>query len=132
VADENVDVVRRFHDAWNDGGVAAVHDPLHPDIEWYEAPEMPGGGSHSGRPAVEDYLQSLIDTVGQFRADQLETAVAGDLVITVLRTHESVTPSGVPFDFTITHVYEIRDGQLACVRVFFDRDAAFAAAGIDA
>jgi len=130
VSDDNVEVVQRWHAAWNEGGVAAVRELLHPDIEWHEASEMPGGSTHVGSPAVEAYLQSLVDTVGHFKADVLETAVADDRVITVLHVHESVTASGVPFAFTVTHIHEIREGKLATVQVFFDRDEAFAAAGL--
>ena len=130
MSDDDVELVQRWHAGWNEGGLAAVRDLLHPDIEWEEASEMPGGGTHVGRPAVEAYLQSLVDTVGNFKADVVETAVAGEQVITVLQVGRSVTASGVPFEFTVTHIHEIRDGKLASVRVFFDRDQAFAAAGL--
>src|SRR5687767_486365 len=60
-------MIRRFTRRWNDGGVASIEDLLHPEVEWVDPPELPGGGVHVGREATMSFLREWEGSLGVLR-----------------------------------------------------------------
>jgi ketosteroid isomerase-like protein len=67
---ENVEVVRRFLEAYEQGGIEAVRTFVHRDFEMAQFPLHPEAGSYRGEDAahsVEAWLESFED----FRAGRI-------------------------------------------------------------
>jgi len=67
---ENVELARRYVEAFNTHGLEAAKELWHPEIELWDPPDLPDADRHAGRSAfqeqVEGYLALGWD--GQFRA----------------------------------------------------------------
>jgi ketosteroid isomerase-like protein len=66
---------------------------------------------------VKGYLRSLVEAVGDFQCHiedlrEDDGGIAADLHL------RGTTPTGVPLDYRVTHVHEIRDGRIAVLRAF--------------
>jgi ketosteroid isomerase-like protein len=119
--------IERLYEVWNERGLPAFSELLSADVEWQEPPDVPGGGVHAGKAAVIEYLGSLVETMGKFACDVVETTVSDDWVLAALRLHGSESRSGVPVDVLVFHLHRLRDGQVTRVEAFLSREQADAA-----
>jgi ketosteroid isomerase-like protein len=55
----------------------------------------------------------------------------GDRVLQAIRQRATGAASGVPFEGDLFQVWQIRDGRPIRMEMFFDRNKALAAAGLD-
>jgi ketosteroid isomerase-like protein len=114
---EGEDLVRHIYGAWNEQGIDAMLLSWHEDCEWHEVAELPGAGVHRGREEVRAYLRSLVEAVGDFECDIEGLTEDGGRVSAALHLH-GTTPSGVPLDYRVVHVHEVRDGRIAVLRAY--------------
>ena len=125
-----MEIVKRFlaaFDAGDDDGQRAL---MHPEVEMTEFPEAPGAEPVRGveeavrlRDSWFEAWESLDFTVDEY----LE---AGDRVVSCGRSHAQGKGSTVPLDFESYTVFTLRDGKIARMEFFIQREVAFAAAGI--
>ena len=122
------------YELWNAGdpqGMAALC--FTDDIEWHNAPEWPGQRSYQGSETVVRFLlEEVVGVIelGDIEIEQLD--VYGDEVLIAMlartRGHESNLDIG---KIPVFHVARLRDGKVARIRAFLDRDEAVAAARTD-
>jgi len=131
---EDLALIRDFVLAWNEGGVSADGAArfLHPDVEWINPPEMPGGGTHIGKDALLTFLREWEGTMGilsmSFQIEEIIPANGEYLVITVAT---GTSESGVVFPpQNWFHLIRIEDRLLRRARLLFDRAEALEAAGL--
>lgn len=116
-------VVRKFTDGLRAGDIAGCLQLVHDDLVFAEAPSLPFGGDYIGK----DGLMQMLRTVSrQFRVE-LETPaiVAGEefVGVRVAGTMTSrVTGRSMPMD--VVDLYQVRDGKIARVDVFYKDTAA--------
>jgi ketosteroid isomerase-like protein len=114
---QEADLVRHIYDAWNELGPDAMLESWHVDCEWHEVDELPGASVHRGREEVREYLRSLVEAVGSFRCE-IEDLREEDRGVAVDLRLRGTTPTGVPLDYRVLHVHEVRDGQVAVLRAY--------------
>jgi ketosteroid isomerase-like protein len=133
VSTDNVEIVRHMHEAWSNGDLDAARRAMHPNIEWHEPPEQPGGRSvYRGYAEVEESIRNWVGTWNEFRYELLELIDAGEKVLSVGRQTGRGKGSGVEVTSDLLHLWTLRDGRVVEMRMFMDRAEAFRAAGLQA
>jgi ketosteroid isomerase-like protein len=129
---DKLDLVRAGYAAFNRGDIEGSLTVLHPEIEWhtYIVPG-PGGGTYHGHDGVRELWADARRIFGHFRNVPEELFDAGDQVVAFVRVEGVGKESGIAVQARIAHLYSFRDGKVARVESFADRDEALRAAGID-
>jgi hypothetical protein len=67
MSQENVEVVRRGHEAFRDSGEEAIFEYLHGDIDVTPVEELPGAETFHGHDGFRRFFQTMRDAFGDFR-----------------------------------------------------------------
>ena len=130
---ENVELVRQGLETFNRGEWNEIFERwFHPEIEWSDPPGFPGAGVHRGRAAVEARFRELEEMLEGFSVRPEELFDAGDEVVSFVRTGGRGRSSGIDVSRPVAWVLTVRDGLIVKVVGYEDRDAALAAAGVEA
>ena len=131
MSEENVEVVRRTYEAFNRGGLDAVTDLAHPDIEFVPPPIWPDSPTLRGIDAIQEMARQWIETFDDFQIAPERFIEAGqDQVLVFVRDRGRVKGSGAEIDNRFIHVWTIREGKIAKWESFTDEAAALEAAGL--
>ena len=127
---ENVEVVRRLTQTWNERGWAGVIDEgyIHPDVEYHDDPNWPDATSLYGRTALLEHFDGVMDLVAlNGHAVIEETADGGDYVGVVLCLRGEGAGSHIPYEYKWGYLCRVRDGQIDYVQAHLDADEALRA-----
>jgi ketosteroid isomerase-like protein len=126
---ENVDLVRRSFEAWNDEGVEAMPRFWVEDGAFEDPPELPDSSVYQGLGAVMERLRALNAVLPQsLLLEDLRSH--GDQVVVLMRFQGSGSESGVPVDQPMGVVVSVTDGKIRRMRTFLSHDDALAAVGL--
>jgi ketosteroid isomerase-like protein len=129
---ENVEVVKRAVAAVNERDIDRYLACCTEDIELL-TPLAPLGGVYEGPDAIRRFFADIQDTSPDFHLelDHVE-AIGADRVLAFLHVSASGRASGIPTaaDTPTTNVYDLVDGKIRRVRIFFDRQEALEAVGM--
>jgi ketosteroid isomerase-like protein len=128
---QNVEIVKRGIDAFNDRNVGALATLVTPDFAWF--PALPGiveGDGYRGREGIEMYFEEISSTWEELRVLAGEFRDLGDRVVALGRTEGRGRGSGVQVDSPIGVIYDFRDGKMSRVRAYLDHGEALRAAGL--
>jgi ketosteroid isomerase-like protein len=131
MSQENVELVRRSWEAFNEGGLDAIEEFWHPDIEWRAAEgEVDDIGVFSGREAMRRYYGDWLDTFDEWQVD-VEDVVFDDAdrVVAVIRTSARARTSGLRVKGRYVVAYTLRGGQIVRGREYGTAEQALAAVG---
>ena len=103
---------------------------FHHDVEWHNDPEWPGAGVHHGVEAVVREFARQREAWGEARYEPVEILRTGGRIVVLVDVTVTGKASGAPVGLEGAHVLTLRDGKIARVEAFTDRDRAFAAAGL--
>jgi ketosteroid isomerase-like protein len=129
MSQENVELVRRFLEHWNETG-DFPWDLVDPDIVYVIDPPAWLAGTYRGHAEVRDVIRRTWEVYDEFRVEVEELIDAGDAVVALGAAHVRGALSGataVQLGFTI--VAPVRDGRIVAFRVYYDRAEALEAAG---
>jgi len=128
VSQENVEIVRRWIDAWN------ASEPdfsiFHPALVYHPRADEPDPSPHIGREAFERLALGFLDSFPNPEFDVEELIDADDLVIalTVMRGRGRV--SGADVTDAYVFVYKLRDGLIVEGWEYRTRQEALEAVGL--
>lgn len=130
MAKPEIEAVRRMFDAFNRGDVEAVLEAFDPECvlnEPAEVPDRPTAGFR-GREGIRAWMRNLRDTGGvQFEPRRFERR--DEVILVELASRGRGQASGVPIpEWSTFAVIRLRDGKIARVDGFLDRDEAVEAA----
>jgi ketosteroid isomerase-like protein len=135
VSQENVEVVRRMVEAWNEEGWEGVADRglLHPDVEYHDDERWPEARSAVGASALVERFVEVMDVLGKDATVEVEELLdAGtDSVVMVFRFAGKARASGIHHDHRWGFVCRMREGQIAYIRAYLDPNEALEAAGLE-
>jgi ketosteroid isomerase-like protein len=116
----NVEIVRRFYEAFNHGDiVGAFTEFLAPDIVYFEREAyLDTPAVVRGRQACVKAMSDFASTFEEFRADIEEIADAGDWVTTLTHWRGSGAGSGASVDLREVIGWRFQDGLVIEGRVF--------------
>jgi ketosteroid isomerase-like protein len=127
---EDVEIVRRAAEEYNRAGVEALHDFLHPDVEFTEDPRFPEAGVYRGRDAVEAYFREFRQQMAGHAMEVEEIIDAGADVVAVVRERARGTSSDAEVDWRAAFVWTLRSGTAVRVRAYLDPAEALEAVGL--
>jgi uncharacterized protein len=125
-------MMRRAYDAFNRDDLERSLEAFDPDVEWhtYIVPG-PGGGIYRGHDGVRELWAEAHRIFGEFRNVPEEIFEVGGHVVAYISVEGVGARSGAAVQARIAHLYTFRDGKIASVRSFDDRDEARRVAGLD-
>ena len=130
MSQENVDVVERAIAAVNARDLDAYLSCCTDDIQLsVSTPSL--RDAYEGRDGIRRFFNDLGDTTPDFElaVERLEI-VGGDRVLIFMRATGTGRVSRVPTEATTGNVYDLIDGKIKRVRIFFDRHEALEAVGL--
>jgi ketosteroid isomerase-like protein/DNA-binding CsgD family transcriptional regulator len=95
VSSDNLELVRRHYDDWNNGDTASVVAAFAPDVEWHGHPRLPEPGPYTGRSDVERWMGQFREAWGELEARPVELLDAGDRVVALVHMTGTGRGSGV-------------------------------------
>jgi len=126
---ENVEVVRRFFEAWNARDADALAGDAHTEAEILLHRNLLEGGSYTGPEGARRALADALQTWEETRVVVEAIREAGDQVVVLGRTVNR--PRGGPTTETVAgYVVRIKDGKIAHLRPFMSHEQALEAVGL--
>ena len=113
MSQENVEIVKRFYEAFAAGGVEAALAFWHPDGVMHPFPEWVEESEYRGHDGFRRVLAVWTDNFDDFEATVNEFREVGDRVLVLGETVGQIKGSGVPIRQPIGSVYsDFRDGLI--------------------
>ena len=132
MSQEDLEVVLRSFDVWNEGDVDAIRGLYTEDA----VIEIPGWGltklgeTFAGDDPIGRWVAELREAWAKIRFKSKRTFEGDDLVVSFYRVVQVGRRSGAEVVGTRAAVYRIRDGKIASERVYLDLNEALEAAGL--
>lgn len=117
---ENVEVVRRLHEAWERDGFGVVEELMDPAIEWVNPDYAVEPGTRRGYEQFAAAATALLDVYSDFRVAAIDSfEVAGRVVVQALVATRS-RGNSVPIESRRGYVFDVRDGKVTRFAWFND------------
>lgn len=132
MSQQNVEIIRKFMEAFNRADYAACLDAIDPDVEWHPPPDIPNAAVANGRDALIANFQDWLGAWDEYRSVPEEVLEGkNDTVLMLARESGRGKDSGIEVHSRrITGVYELRDGRIVRFRAYLNRVEALEAAGL--
>jgi ketosteroid isomerase-like protein len=129
-SDPRVAVVISGYESWNAGDIPGLAQHFHAEIEYHNSPEWPGQRVYRGAEAVARFLkEEVADVIGLDPVQIQSVEVFGEEMVVALEAPTRSVAGELDFGSgRVFHVARVRDGKVARVRVYLDREQAIAAA----
>ena len=130
--EENVEVIRRAAEVFNERGIAgAVTDELFADdVEFHEPPEQPAPRSARGREQMRQLFGEFDAAWAEHKSEPEEFRALDDERVLVFSAERFLGRDGIAVDAPAAAIITIRDGKIVERQAFWDRRSALAAAGL--
>ena len=137
MSQENVQIVRRAYERWQDGGGTPDAIPVEifaGNVEWdlsaYPLMDAPSRGR--GRGNLFNMFAQYFAGWTNYQPRAKEFIAAGDDVIAVVHEKASIMDSDVALERDVSHVWTLHDGLVVKWRGFETRGQALEAVGLSA
>jgi ketosteroid isomerase-like protein len=130
VSQENVEVVRRWYDAYVRGDQEAVFAVAHPGIEIFDH-DIPDAGEYRGLDGVLKWQSDWERSWESWRWAPEEFIDAGDRVVAVLRVHAKGRHSGVDVERQDGAVWTLSRGKCVRLDYYGSKEQAVKAVGLE-
>ena len=131
MSQENVEVVRRFYEAWARNAFPGPVELMDPEIEYVNPPGAIEPGTRRGRVAFSGAVEKLFEGWESWQAEPEEFKAVGDQVVVVLRYRALGRGSGVEMEGRESALWTLRDGKVTRYAWFHEPDDALEAAGLE-
>ena len=125
---QNAEVIRELIERWNAGDIDGVLDLYAPDAVTHTGPHWPEQESHRGREAIRASMEEWRSVWEVVEAEIHDLEEFGDKVVTTGSWRIRGGASGVGGEMPIFIVFTLRDGKIAVLEWYENRDTAVAAA----
>jgi ketosteroid isomerase-like protein len=129
MSQENVEIIRRFIEQWNQTR-EFPWGLVDPDIVYVIDPPAWLAGTYRGHAEVKDVVRRTLEIYDEFRFEGDEFIDAGDSIVALGAVHVRGALSGAGAVQTAAIESRVRDGRVVAIRAYLDRDAALEAAGL--
>jgi ketosteroid isomerase-like protein len=131
VSTENVQIVRRLLEAFNDRDLDAMLAGVHPEAELQSLRAQLEGKAYRGHEGVRQMLADFAEDWTFVRMDAKDFREADDQVVMLGRLRARGRASGVDLDVPIGIVWTLRDGKVVRAKTFSQQVDALRAAGFE-
>ncbi len=131
MSQENVELARRLHRAFNERDREALAEVFDPEVEWIPILAKLEGVSLHGLAEVNRWIDELDRDWAEFMTDPQEFRDLGDVVLILGTWHARARHSGLVLDAQPgAWVAEVRNGKVVRQETFTDRAQALEAVGL--
>jgi ketosteroid isomerase-like protein len=124
-----VSLVRTMLAAVAEGRLDDARELMDPAFEMLQLPLHPEAGTYRGAKATES-METWVESFEEFAWEAEDLIDAGDRVVAVIRESGRGRGSGVVLDHRYGAVYTIRDGKVARLQWFHDKEQALESVGL--
>jgi ketosteroid isomerase-like protein len=121
MSQENVEIVARLVDAWNQANVEAMLALFDPECEVIFPPEVPEPGPFHGHTEIREWAEGFLAAWESHHAEVVELIEADHSIVAILHQVGRGSGSGIEM---------FSDGKVTRWRNFSDRSEALDAAGL--
>jgi ketosteroid isomerase-like protein len=125
---ENAEIFRRFIEHYNETG-EPLRELIDPDLVYIIDPPAWLAGTYRGHEGLRSLLDRTAEVFDQFRFEVDEFLAAEDSVVGLGGIRVRGALSGAEALQQGASVAQLRDGRIAAIRIYFDREQALEAAG---
>jgi ketosteroid isomerase-like protein len=129
LSEENVEIVRRIHEAFLRGDYEAMVELVATDVDWIDA-DFPGGGRFHGHGGMAEGSARWFGAWEDYEVEFLEYIDAGEKVVVHYRQRGRGKGSGAPVEMEATQVWTLEGGKATVVEMYPDPGDALEAAGL--
>jgi ketosteroid isomerase-like protein len=132
---ENVELLRRFYESFNQGDLDSVLELCTEHVEVYKDPEVVEVVSAvvpRGQERVAQYLRGWLDSWSEYNARPEEFLQSGEEVAALTQLRARGKNSQFEIEGDMADVFTVRDGRIARFRLYVRRIDALGALGISA
>jgi steroid delta-isomerase-like uncharacterized protein len=129
MSQENVELVRRFLDAFNARDVDMLIRLSAEDCEWRPFRAQLEGIVYRGHAGIRQFLSDMDEDWETFRIDPIEFHDRGERVALIGQVHARGRGSSTEIDATAGFVHELDQGRMTRQTSYSDVDAALEAIG---
>jgi ketosteroid isomerase-like protein len=130
MSQENVELVARFIDAFNERELEAFAAMTTTDFEWTTSMMAIEGEVFRGRAGIDTYFERMREVWDDFRGFAAESRDLGDRVLWIGRLEGRGRGSGVPVSTPLDIVFDIRGERISRMHSYLDHDEALRACGL--
>jgi ketosteroid isomerase-like protein len=132
MSQENVELVTRVYDLWNQGDIDAAMEMFDPEVVWHGYTHLPDSGRRDGVDAVRAWVTDFAGAWGEIQVSiERLVEVGDDAVLALVRMSGRGRDSGVPVTSGLDgHLWTIPAGKVAAVRMYQGGQAALEAVGL--
>ena len=128
MASENVEIVRRGFEAFNQDGVEGILPRIAPDFSVTTPPNLASEpDTYEGHEGVRRYFDSFYDVMDQIRWEPHAFHEIGGFVAVPFTLHARGKSSGLEVAQEAVQVWELRDGKAVTMQLFATLEEARAA-----
>ena len=133
MSQENVEIVRRAVDAFNEVGLAeSARRFFDPDGVFEEPPEQPSPAVVEGRDAAIEIFRQFDAAWEEHRSEPEEIRVIDGERVLMLSIEHFRGRDGIEISQPCGSIYTLRAGKIVRLQSFWERDNALKAAGLQA
>ena len=132
---ENVELLRRFYESFNQQDLDSVLELCTDDVEVYKDPEvveMVAAFMPRGQERVAQYLRGWLDSWSDYQARPETFLQSGEEVAALIQARARGKNSQFEIEGEMADVFTVREGRIARFRLYVQRDTALDALGIAA
>jgi ketosteroid isomerase-like protein len=119
------EMIRRAYEAWSRRDIDALLELVPPDVEARPILGANIGSSvYHGKEGLRAWFEDLHQEWETFEARVTSVEERGDCALLTFQVHARGRASGVVIDGELFHLVEFRDGLMARLEAFQDRDSA--------
>ena len=127
VSEQDVERLRDAYRAFNEGGIEAILERLGPEIQVRDRETSPDRQTRYGREGVKQLFDSYMEAFDALRLEPEEFIDAGDQIVVSLQQRVRGKGSGAEVVGRVAHVWTMREGAVAGLRIFGDKERALEA-----
>lgn len=120
MAQQNIEVVQRLHEAWQRDGFGVVPDLMDPAVEWVNPSYAVEPGTRRGYDEFAAAAQAFSSVWGEYRVSSAKFHETGDRVVVTARVNTRSLGNDVPIEAERGYVFDIRDGRVTRFAWFND------------
>jgi ketosteroid isomerase-like protein len=129
VSRENLEIVQRGFDAFNETGVEGILPFIHPEFEATTPPNLASEpDTYRGHDGIRRWFDSFDEVMEEIRWDAHGYQQVGDQVIVEFTLRARGKTTGLDFGQEAVMVWSLRDGKAIRVELFETLDEALVAA----
>lgn len=125
--EQNVEIIERGFDAFNERGVDGILPFVHPEFETTTPPELASEpDTYRGHDGVRRWFDSFDEVMEEIRWEGHDFRQVGDRVVVEFTLRATGKTTGLAFGQDAAMVWELRDGRAIGVELFQTLDEALA------